>query len=526
MMKRGIIISVVFLSVFCSCQKEKGLGLNGSVMGDIAVSHVMSLTKCDGGSQSETLFQDMPFVTSSGDTLYLSAELSNMEDVVVEQTKGALIDDPTSMPESKFYTYVFENNAGRYMSKGADEMYKVPVTYGTKWEFDKKYYWPTSDSQILHFVSIGPANLVDDDYVYHFGNTSGGYDWNSGNNTMKLRYQSRKDDIITDHDAENLADLLYGFNSQSKSTDENKVQITLKHACMGVRFEIGNIFGTIESISLQNFYRNGDFTLSSSGISWSNPGSKTEFKQLYNVVANPSLEGKDLDETPNHAKTFMLVPQQVRSDAKMIVSIGGTLHPEELSFEKLFTDNPTLNRNWNEYIGQIITFRLSSTKANNVSVVITDTVDGLTKKDIAISNDGRSDIMIRVKPVGNWLNEDGHVIASWDESNPYGIFEADNGFPTLNNVNWKKGSDGFYYYRKYLKSGKTVSENLFDTYTVTSKPIDASGTWAQGGTKMQITTMELALLVQAVIAESNLASFKAAWGDEMATWIGTPESDE
>lgn len=501
--------------------------MNSIVVGAEAIS-----TKCVQGE--DLLFEDLPFVTSGGDTLYLSAMLSDMGDLVVDQTKGAPIPSPAEIPGHKFYTYVYEDS-GTYTSTAPSptgttaQMSQVPVSYSSsKWSFDKKYFWPDNADKELHFVSLGPSVLVDSSYLYHISDGASGYGWKSTSKTLKARYQSRQDDIVTDDDALNLTDFIYAYDNQSRNTHNNSVEIHFKHACVGVRFEIGNIFGTIESMSLKNFYRNADFTISSTGLTWSNWGFKSEFKQVYNIAALPSLAGTDIDTTSNHAKTFMVIPQTLPDDASMIIKIGNTLHPEELSFDAICAANPSLSKNWTTYQGKIITFRLSSVKANNVSVAITDDVVGKTKQNIVITNDGRSDIMIRVKPVGNWLNEDNQVLAAWDESRPYGVFTSSTNFPALDSGGclWKKSSDGFYYYKRYLKSGKTVSQNLFNTFTVSSKPVDASGTWEEGGAKMKITQFEMVILVQAVIAESDLSSFKAAWGTEMVSWIGTPQSDE
>jgi len=530
-MRRKIVLAVLPLLAFVSCQKEKAdFHVGNSEMSSIMVETESSATKCE--QEEGLLFADLPYVTSTGDTLYLSATVSEMEDVVVDQTKGSPIPSSEQIPGNKFYTYVFEDS-GAYTSTATTPtgttnlMSKVPIAYSdSKWSFDKRYFWPDDEDKVLHFVSLGPSVLVDSSNVYHVADGASGYGWQTSGKTLKGRFQSRKDDVVTDNDALNLTDLIYAYDSQSKTTYDSSVRINFKHACVGVRFEIGNIFGTIESMALKNFYRNADFSVSSTGLIWSNWGFKTEFKQVYGVSATPSQAGEDIDKTSNHAKTFMVVPQTLPSDAAMIIKIGNTLHPEELSFDKICTANPSLSRDWTTYQGKIITFRLSSDKANNVSVAITDVVDGKTKKDIVITNDGRSDIMIRVKPVGNWLNAQNQVLAAWDENTPYGTFTSSNGFPALDNVCWKKSSDGFYYYKKYLKSGKVVSQNLFDTFTVTSKPVDSTGTWEEGGAEMKITQFELVLLVQAVIAETDLTSFKAAWGTEMVSWIGTPVSDE
>jgi len=529
-MKPEYLLIPTALAMVLSCQRENiGVSSANYEMNGITLGNELIATKCTAGGE-EVLFEDMPIVTSTGDTLYLGATLSNMSNVPAAETKGSPIADMTAdevfnhfyfdtfiddeMSESKYY----------YKSEGTYGMWDMLISYDSpRWLFDKKYthkwYWPSDDNVKLDFCSIAPSTVVDNKYTSSYG-------WDPSTRTYHMTYSCRKDDTVTDNDAVNMLDFMVGVDCQNKDSHEGAIQINFKHACVGVKFVIGDIFGNIEYISLKNFYRTGRIDVTKDSLAWSEQKDKSQFRQTYGVNADGTNMGADLDTTAKENKTFMLIPQVIPDDAEMIIKMGNTLHPEELSFSTIFTNNPSLSKNWASYQGKIIKFSVSSEKANNVSVTVTDNVVGHTKQDIVIKNDGKSSIMIRVKPVGNWLNEDGRVLAAWEEDTTYCRFTSKNGYPTLNNVNWKKSSDGFYYYKKYLKSGKKVSENLFDTFTVTSKPVDATGTWEQGGTKMKITSMELVLLVQAIIAEKDLSSFKAAWGTEMVDWIGEPVSDE
>jgi len=529
---KKIILPVAILAILSSsCQKEQISAVSGSIpdyMDGLLVSDGELSTKCSGGS-GEMLMSDMPYVTQNGDTLYISAFLSDMDEVEPAETKGAPINQSLLNSGYKSYdslwvrAYAPGSNTP-YVSSGGGKSETMDnalvVNKDSKWHFAKKYYWPGEDD--LYFISIAP--------YFAYDKLTWSQSWDSTNKKFSFKFQSIENTPVGKENAEEQVDLLVGCKKQNKLSFDSKVKIEYKHVCVGVRFEMGDIFGKIKYVQLKNFFKNCNVVVDESGFSTSTYSSDLyNFTQTYNFSTEGHTAGDDFDDTANHDKTFMIVPQKVvgrtgYADGELIVQMDNTLHPEELSFKDMGIAK--LN-DWSSYSGKIITFRITSTKANNVSVTVTDEVVGLTKKNIVVKNDGKSDIMIRVKPVGNWLNSDGEIIASWEENEEYGTFSSKNNYPgVLNNVNWKKGSDGFYYYRKYLKTGKTVSENLFDSYTIFAKPVDATGTWAQGGTKMQITTMELVLLVQAIIAEEDLSSFKAAWGTEMVSWIGVPVSDE
>lgn len=551
--KITIFITIAALSLFIACSREKNgvTACDSEQMIGLVVENGGPDTKCSGGYDSDSpLVQDMPYVTENGDTLYISAYLSDMDEPEALDTKGAPITSSllgTYGDYTDFITRVYPSTGTScYVSKKSEfdtnprTMEEATVSYSSsKWNFDNKYYWPNSTDN-LYFISIAPKAAWTNGNVFeHKAATC----WN--NYKYSFKYQTIDGTPSKTTSAEDQYDLLVAYNKQKRSDYESNVHVDFKHACVGVKFIMGNIYGTIGTLALKRFYNEAKITVGDGTLEFSDYSDLENFTQEFNFETSSHKDKDPLDATVNSTKTFMVMPQKLINrgtdpDADLFLWMDGTLHPDSLSFKDLADPSKGGDAklaDWSGYAGKIITFRISSEKANNVSVKITDTVEGKTKKDIVITNDGKSNVMIRVELVGNWLNEDGQVLASWDETNPYGTFTSDshNGFPNLvSTSNWKKGSDGFYYYKKYLKGKEnaTVSENLFDTYTVESKPTDATGTWAQGGTKMQIKKMELAILVQAVIAENDLASFKAAWNpnnkiDDIVTWIGTPvEVDE
>jgi len=555
-MKRNILILGLFGTLsLVSCKREEilklGVGSPSNEMSDVIVDMNAPDTKCEGSLGEEYLGESM-VVTETGDTLYISVFLSDMvESEQIIETKSSLINSDnfgSAKEYTSFFATVYKGNESAIYNsingkKEQTQMKDVEIYYDSssnKWKFRNKYYWPLDDKN-LHFCSFGPGSVFS-------GSSISNMSWNKDSKTFSFTYTTPSGSPDK-KDAENQKDIIAGVNTQTHTTGgENSVNIGLKHPLMAVRFVMGDVFGKIEYISLSNFLSKGTANITSSGVTWSGQSEKKSFTQTFDMFDTTGYSDDDkasgtvsIDTTSLKTRNFIIIPQVVPDDASMELKMGNNLHPISLKFSKIYDDNKddgtrTLTKDWTGYAGKILTFRVSSKKANLVSVTINDRVQGLVKDSIVIKNDGKSNIMIRVKLVGNWLNQQDQVLASWNETNPYGVFTSDNdnGFPTLTDAsNWRLGADGFYYYKNYLESLDVVSENLFDSFTVTSKPIDATGTWKYGGADMEITTMELAILVQAVIKDDAidpLKSFKAAWSPnnevaDIVTWIGTPVVD-
>jgi len=349
-------------------------------------------------------------------------------------------------------------------------------------------------------------------------------------------------------------DLLFATRVVSKSTYKPKAaKVLFYHALSGVKFAIGNSDSDtkITSVKFAGLASKGRCTVTPAYGNWSgspasNAGS-TNGSKSSDCVAWTNLSGTyspsqsfeslsgaaDYTQGDYHfadsfyaagneknlnddeaSMTFWFIPQQLSADVKLEVAYTykGKAYTQTLDFGTLAKGSNAAFPIWKA--GELRTYTLT---ASAVGISVTDTVSGLTKSNIVIKNEGSTDTFIRAKIVGNWINAGGDVLGSWSETASCGTFTSDNGFPTLNNVNWKKGSDGYYYYKKYLSGGASAKENLFNSFTVTSIPDISS--------KSEIVSLEMVLLVQAVKADNALTYFKEAWGTEMVSWIGTPTID-
>jgi len=494
-------------------------------------------TKCSE-SHGGSFLGETAVVTETGDTLYISAYLSDMNNSVSDEseTKSSLMNnDSLGKPAGvmSFSMDVYKEGEATIYQSIDDTQTKTPmkdvtVSYSQtqhKWSLGGTYYWPT-DNKILHFCSYGPSEEFDG------GGSGSTLTWDKVTHTFSFHYTTPSSSADT-LDAQNQKDILVGVNQQAYDKDgTNNINVSLRHPLMAVRFVLGNIWGKIEYIGLNNFYSEGTVNITKDTLTWTGQATKQNYAQTFEMFdatkytdAQKATGTIELDQTSDKSRNFIIIPQVVPSDASLEIKVGN-LHPITLSCDSLYRDG--LDKDWTKFAGKVLTFRISSFKANLVSVDITDQiVDTLIlsktyskKKDIKIFNDGKSDLYIRAVLVGNWLNMDGNILAAWDESLPYGKFDGKDpetdatAFPKTLPSNWVLHTDGFYYYKKILPSGYRVSQNLFNDFLLTNKPSVENSQ----DEKVQLASFEMSILVQAVAAVdpdggSDLKySARTAWG--------------
>ena len=535
-----MIFSVLCAICLAGCNREEpSVSLSDNM--DVAVNagrYVDTKAWAGDTAAGEELLCTRQFVTEEGDTLYISAYLSDMEvslpsqmEGLEKETKGAPVSSSNlGTLYGQISTTVYDAD-GKYVSEDKDgnttTMEDVSVTYASgKWGFGgTTYYWPKAGGD-LYFCSMAPVELLSgSDETGSVTNLS----WNGTDKKYSFNYiMPAPETDEAPNDAMNQKDLLVAVDKNNKK-NSTQAKINLCHALTGVRFVMGSSTAGVKltSVSLNNFYSEGTATIErgrnkaddadSTMVNWTSLSSPKSFTQSYTDEEVASwTTNADFDKTVNKEKTFMVIPQTLGENAELAIYLASALHPEVLKFDMITTEEPAL-ADWSKYAGKMITFRINS-YVGLVSVKVKDDCDTANgvKSNIEIKNDGNADIFIRAKLVGNWINEDGDVLASWKEDNSYGEFESAAGtknadLASVLDENWQKAADGFYYYKYYVKSDDVLKHNMFKTFTLKGKPVDSSGQWA-GEVKMQIDALELSILVQAVRAESTKASAIAAWG--------------
>lgn len=255
------------------------------------------------------------------------------------------------------------------------------------------------------------------------------------------------------NDATNQPDIIMAITPDQQKQNTN-VPLTFHHALAAVAFKIGTMPAntTITSISINNVLSSGSCSFDYSNdqnenvvFTWSNQQGENDYTQTFNKSASEQDKNISTDAT-----TFMMIPQTLPATAEL--SIEMTINGKEYTLTKTIKD---LIEKWEA--DHKYTFTISVPAQIEVSVE--DEVDGNEKSDLHITNTGINDGYIRAAIVGYWVDQNGNILVPWNES--------DGTFSGFNNLDWFKGSDGFYYHKKVVAKGETTSK-LFEKYTLTA----------------------------------------------------------
>lgn len=539
----SLLVLIASAAGLASCQSFEAAFESGGRIHRVSVE--AARTRCAEGD-GEMLFST-PVPTASGDTLYLTAYLSDIEDAALEpETRGY---EATTANIKDLYGAF---RASVYNADGT--VYESPVdplgrTEGTVpmadcvigasdggWAFVDSYYWPEDGSKALTFCSFAPADAFGE------GKAASVPVWDVSNGSLSFNYtMPRSSDKVSD--ALMQKDILLAVDSYSKSSMGGNIGVHFQHPLVAVKFLKGGLENvTLEYISLNNIHGSGTATFRDGAFTWSNLAGRDTCRQVFNAPVNDIQDTKPFDGTGE--KTFFVIPQDLDEQSEIAIYIQGNLHPEVLQLKTL-VDNIALTDaansvkdkdgnliyQWSHYAGKQISFRITAEKINHVSVAVTDDIvagdNGFPRKqNIQITNTGRSDIYIRATLVGGWENKNGEIITEWNETGPsrHGVFSggllggAESGWKT-GNSDWIQGADGFFYYKRYIPVGGKVSKPLFDYFQITERP-SGSGTDDEN---MTITQLRLTIMVQAVVADENSSKLSAitAWGASAADYLTT-----
>ena len=241
--------------------------------------------------------------------------------------------------------------------------------------------------------------------------------------------------------------------------DDGPVELVFHHALTAIVFKVGNMPSGInlESIAISGVYASGSCTMT--GIESEGKPQNVQFKWDYTgkeqkYVYTESLEGVTPEigigtQMGGAEATFMMLPQTMSDNTKLVFtfSVGGRKYELEKSFTEVGVNEWKADYKYTFTIGLL----------DDIDVKVEDMVDGLVKNNLTIQNTGIVTGYIRAAIVGYWKNAEGVIEAPWSPDNGEGTFDG------LNDTDWKKGEDGFYYHLQPVGGNKFTAE-LFEEY--------------------------------------------------------------
>lgn len=471
------------------------------------------VTKCGVSDRlPEEMLFSMPVVADNGDTLRLTAFLSDMDDI---PSKGTPITSGNIGLASGYGTFNTSVYQGTDVYESVDDddnhypMALVTAAYdGTTdpsnpcWDLTGgRYYWPEDESRKLTFCSYAPVAC---------NGVRTAVEWivpASNEISTSFSYTLPEPAVtVPFNDAERQQDLLFAIDrnqtrSGRKRNGVSYAEVHFYHALTAVRFTRGAELNdcVIKDVTLQNFYGSGDctFTRNLDGtqyrpeFAWTIPASSelTAYTQSFNSTldadvaraddtdpSNPT-QGDPLDPTVRDADpfndgeyTFMMIPQLLDDNARIVISIEGRIHPVEFEIGSPDTGNPVNDarlKDWRSYAGKVITIRVESQSMDLVRVKAQDEVAANVKQNVVFRNTGRNPVYLRAAIVANWENADGRILA------PYwvGDIRSDANFvlPSDWDTYWTYcSSDGYYYYNNILPRDCRTTVPLLVSFTAPS----------------------------------------------------------
>ena len=357
------------------------------------------------------------------------------------------------------------------------------------------HYWPIAKDAKISFWSYHPKEIDEAaDAAFTINN-------DAASPSLSFYYnQEGSDSKLVD--VKEQKDLFLAYAHQGK--EQGKVNLQYNHALSAIRFIAGKVLaGTVENISLSDVYAAGKLTYQpnqATKLTWElDNSSKSTLDQDLNVEIKENMSGTPTQPITSDANetTFLLIPQPTTGKILTITY----LRPDGVHdvYKATMPDGA-----WE--IGKAYTYTLKLMDGLSIEATAENVVNKVIN-GVEITNTYNKPCYVRAMIVGNWVDEADNVAALF---NPNEV----NLKITAGNSNYERATNwdtywlydetaNVYYYKKPLLSTKHTEVRLFNKFT---NPI----THADG------LELDFVVLVQAVEAEADKTSVKAAWGNTVA----------
>lgn len=347
-------------------------------------------------------------------------------------------------------------------------------------------YWPNNQGAQVAFWSYYPKEVGSaTDFAINHDEPSLSFYYNQKGTDGKLI------------DVTQQKDLFFDYVCQGK--EQGVVKFLYKHAVAAIRFMAGKtLAGTIQKIKLTNVYGGGTLTFTpdkTPELSWVLDKDQAILEQEFNVEIDENLIGEPSQAitSDDAGTTFLLIPQTV-NEKELSVTIKRA--------DKTVTYSAPMPEGIWE-MGKTYTYTLKLMDGLGIDAS-GEVVDG-----VEIKNTNKKTCYVRAMIIGNWVDAEGNVAAIFKpEEVDLAITSTNTNYQLASNWGnfwYYDAVNNLYYYKKPLLEGQFTEVKLFDQFT---NPKDRTSE----GLKL-----DFVVLVQAVEADADKASAKAAWGDGVAT---------
>ena len=419
-------------------------------------------------SQTSAPITHRQFLATIGkDSLFLYTTIEENTDQPFQESSDSRAASVTTGNLGEFYLDAFYNGDTPFMNGT-----KVTLEEGI-WKYSPVKYWPNNEGDYLDF--------------YGYTDVPNTFQWNEEHKVFSYTLPSA---------AKDQQDLIFAQAlKQKKQTVEGAVKLNFYHALSAVLFKVGSLPEDITlsnlKITLENVKDKGTCTITNNNnalsFAWDTDDAEAKnYSQTFTSSdATNGYDAADDISTISSETAFMMIPHTFEEGAKLRIkfNVGGVPH----EFEHPLAIAVEGGNEWKP--NTKYTYSISIEEFVEVEVDDIVSEDKKTKSEVKIQNTGLANAYIRAAIVGYWVSETGEIVASWAaDDNETGTFNG------LNNENWFKGNDGYYYHKAIVPvSGYTSS--LFNSYSLTGNPPIVG------------SSLELSIVVQAV----KTSDVESAW---------------
>ena len=555
MKKIYIALAVLATALLVSCEREQSFnGLRPLGKNEIAfVLDGVSTKSTDASSSAVAGVSISLGKVVNGEALFLEETVEELN--IGPETKGrpAYTEYVGSLyPEMGVYCAYNEEDVVFGPEDG--EMYAREENYGEPkdttlstanknkgWRYLHSYDsspWPDQDTPVDFYLRM-PAQM--------FGASNLAY------SEQKIAFDFEPLPTAAEQD-----DILFSYTSLSQSRHQEYspkgAPVVMYHALTGIKFRTGHENDTdtktvITKVKFTGLKGTGHcvFNPSASGdkFAWT-PGTSTAYSYSQ-TFANPTYDTtlSDLSDNPdgsitydpadakfgstwygaaydknlNNADgslTFWLIPQAMTNTVKLEVTflVKTKDTPEGRPITHVIDFGKELaakNVVWKA--GQLRTYTL---KPYDVDVDIFDSIQGLTKSDLHVTNTGNVDEFVRMMLVGNWYDSDGNILMGYKYPSDATEFETGDDINTMANPWYREDPEWSGYFDITFQNGRpnaaAGNKWIFGTGSYFYYP-DAIGP----GEKLHNSTSSTTALFQSYsLPESAIPTI----------WIPSTESDQ
>ena len=529
MKKIYIVLAVLATALFSSCEREPSFDDYSVGENDVAFVFSDVATKSAVGLPAPVRGISIPVgVDAQGEALFLEETIEELNPSPA--TKGA---PAYTVNLGKVYEeigiYANEGNFGGDASYYVmDEYINKDESLGKGWRYTHSFSsrpWPTSDDAKVNFYLRMPAFDAEFDYstvgsiAFDYTSTASGSD---------------------------QQDILFGYTSLSKSEHDgflpNGAPVEMVHALTGVKFRSAAENGSqtktiITKVEITGLKGSGHCVVTPSAttpVVWTSLGSGPGTYTLEYTNPDYSTEAWK-DGTVNYVKgdkpqfgdswysaaadhnlnndagelTFWFIPQEMTDDVKLKVTFcvktpdtsgeaGGGYETHEIDLGKIINKDREDPVKWEA--GQLRTYTLNP---KLVDVEIFDTMSGLSKTNLHVTNTGNVSEIVRMMVIGNWYGwatqadadakkepmilvgyktdgsggaTDNEMIDPWfREDAVYGSYfdTSFKGGRPASGSKWVRGTGSYFYYMDAIGPNSKLSgtESLFQSNVLPSDKI-------------------------------------------------------